>query len=46
MGFEIFGLKFFDFSQPFGYPDTFGTIIFVCLIAFGIFYVFKFKSKK
>ncbi|WP_172402598.1 hypothetical protein [Helicobacter sp. 12S02634-8] len=46
MGFEIFGLKMFDLSRPFGYSEVFATIIIVCLIAYVGFYILKIKSKK
>ncbi|WP_180675658.1 hypothetical protein [Helicobacter sp. 11S03491-1] len=46
MGFEIFGIKFFDFSRPFGYPEVFSTIIIVCLLAYIGFFILKIKSKK
>lgn len=33
MGFEIFGERVFDLSQPFGYFEAFSTIFVVCSLA-------------
>ncbi|MDO7253225.1 hypothetical protein [Helicobacter cappadocius] len=46
MGFEVFGLRVFDLSQPFGYVEAFSTIIVVCVLAYIGFCILKFKAKK
>ncbi|SQB99098.1 hypothetical protein [Helicobacter fennelliae] len=47
MGFEIFGIKVFDLSKPFGNFEAFSTIILVCLIAFlGFLILSKNKTNK
>lgn len=46
MGFEIFGMRVFDFSKPFGYFEAFSTIFIVCAIAFIGFLLLANAAKK
>ncbi len=39
MGFEIFGMKVFDLSAPFGNFEAFSTIFVVCFLAFCAFLI-------
>lgn len=44
MGFDFFGYRVFDLSKPFGYFETFSTIIVVVAIAYIIFLLLKKKD--
>lgn len=47
MGFELFGLKVWDFSQPFGYFEAFSGIFVVLFCAFVGFLILRhFRPKK
>ncbi|WP_194145689.1 hypothetical protein [Helicobacter jaachi] len=44
MGFEIMGLKVWDFTQPFGYFEAFSGIfvtLLCALVAFGLLKMFR-----
>lgn len=46
MGFEIFGMRVFDFAKPFGYFEVFSAIFFVCTVAFAGYLLLARYAKK
>ncbi|MGX2971709.1 hypothetical protein [Helicobacter sp. T3_23-1059] len=46
MGFEIFGMRVFDFAKPFGYFEVFSAIFFVCAVAFAGYLILAYSAKK
>lgn len=46
MGFEIFGMRVFDLSAPFGYFEAFSTIAVVSVSAFIIFLLLRNMGNK
>ena len=45
MGFEIFGIHFFDFTAKVTYADAFLTIALVCGISFILFLLVRSKAR-
>ena len=46
MGFEIFGIRFFDFTAKVTYADAFLTVAVVCGISFVLFLIVRAKAQK